>query len=540
MEKKKLNIEWHSILRDLMRNLWVIFCAAIVGILGSYIVTHSVYHPEYTSHATLIINSAAGKTNAIASLNQSSEIASIYSEVFVQPSMKIKVCEYLNMKEFDGTIKAKVNENTNVMELSVTASNPEEAYLELCAVLEVYPSITSSLYSNGVVSVLREAEMPVSPSNSMTSASIVRIALIAMFIVIVPIIILSALRDTVKNKEDFSDKIEANLIGTIPHEKKPFVINEIIKGKKRGILINESAFISLKFNESINKIAGKLDYMNRVNGDKIFAVTSVSENEGKSTIACNIALSLANKGKKVVLLDFDGKKPAVFKIFGQNPDKCCEFGSALSGDINLDDYKFTRYKKTTLFLAVNTKSHRDYQKWFEDGTAKNILNSLRNSADFIIIDTAPMSIDGSVTDVSSFCDAVMLVVRTDRVYAPVINDSILILKKTGSKFAGCVLNDVYEDFAILNQFGIDESGYAHHSGYFGYGKSSKYYAYGEGKYSKYNKYGKYSKYNKYNNNGKYGRYADKYSVNYDLEDSSSEQGQDIKISPDDINGGGKI
>lgn len=502
MNKKSLSIEWHSVLRDLLRNIWVILCAMLVGVLGSYIVTHSVYQPEYTSHATLIVNSAAGKANAIASLSQSSEIASIYAEVFVQPSMEKKVCEELNMKEFDGKIKTHVNAGTNIMELSVTASNPEEAYLELQAILKVYPQITSSLYSNGVVSVLRPAEMPMAPSNSMTSASVVKIALIAMLVAALPIVLLSVLRDTVKNKDDFDRKIESKLIGSIPHEKKPMMVKDFLRGKKQGILINESAFISLKFNEGINQIAGKLDYMRRTNGDKVFAVTSISENEGKSTVASNIALSLATKGYKVVLLDFDGKKPAIYKIFGQDPEECSEFGDALSGIIPLKDYKFTRFKRTSLFLALNTKAHKNYQKWFEDGTAEKILNGLRNTTDFVILDTAPMSVDGSVTDVAGFSDAVMLVVRTDRVYASVINDGILVLNKTGSRFAGCVLNDVYEDFSFFNQFGADESGYAHGAGYSKYGKYSKY-----SKYSKYAKYADYTERSRGEKQGKHGKYG---------------------------------
>lgn len=519
MAKKKFNIEWHSILRDLLRNIWVIFCAALVGVLGSYIVSHSVYHPEYTSHATLIINSAAGKSNAIASLSQSSEIASIYAEVFIQPTMKGKVCEYLNMASFDGTIKTHVNANTNVMELSVTASNPEEAYRELCAILKVYPEITSSLYSNGVVSVLREAEMPTAPSNSMSSASIIKIALIAILIVLIPILVLSVLRDTVKDEDDFNDKIDAKLIGTIPHERKPFVLKDMVKGKKKGILINESAFVSLKFNESINKISGKLDYMHRTNGDKVFAVTSVSENEGKSTVASNVALSLAEKGNKVVLLDFDGKKPAVYKIFEQSPGKCCELGDLMAGNINIRDYKFRRYKKTSLFLALNTKAYKDYQKWFENGTAEKILKVLRNSADFVIVDTAPMSVDGTVTDVASFCDAVLLTVRTDRVYSAVINDNILILNKTGSKFAGCILNDVYEDLAFLNQFGTDEAGYAHSYGYSNYGRHSKH-----------------SRYSHYGNYGKYARYA----AGESIEDVEISLEQKPKIHPEGTGNGGSI
>ena len=95
MNERNFVIEWHSIARDLLRNVWVVLCAAVIGVLSSYVVNHVVYKPLYTSAATVIVNSAEGKSNAVASLTQSGEIANVYAEVFVQPTMQKKVCEYI-------------------------------------------------------------------------------------------------------------------------------------------------------------------------------------------------------------------------------------------------------------------------------------------------------------------------------------------------------------------------------------------------------------------------------------------------------------
>ena len=117
--------------------------------------------------------------------------------------MKEKICEYLNKEEFDGKIYAKVHKGTNIMEISVTAGNHEEAYRELKALLKVYPQITSTLYSNGVVSVLRPAGVSKAPSNNMTSTSVIKTAAIAMAFAAAFIAFLSMLRDTVKSESDF-------------------------------------------------------------------------------------------------------------------------------------------------------------------------------------------------------------------------------------------------------------------------------------------------------------------------------------------------
>ena len=295
MERRVITIDWHSVLRDLLRNIWVIFCAAVIGVLGSYVVNHAVYRPEYTSAATVIVNSAEGKSNAVASLTMSSEIATVYAEVFVQPTMQKKVCEHLGRETFDGKIGARVNSGTNIMEISVTASNPEIAYRELRAILEVYPQITDNLYSNGVVSVLRAASVPKGPSNWMTSASVIKILVISMGLAAAAIAALSVMRDTVKGEQDFTQQIDAKLLGVIPHERKRMGIRDVLLRKKKGILLTESAFTSLRFSENFNKIDSKLEYMRRTKGDRVFMVTSTAENEGKSTVSSNLAISLLRK-----------------------------------------------------------------------------------------------------------------------------------------------------------------------------------------------------------------------------------------------------
>ncbi len=503
MNGKKISFEWHSIARDLFRNIWVIICASVIGVFGTFVVNHVIYHPEYTSAATLIVNSAEGQSNAVAALSVSSEIANIYAEVFIQPTMREKVCEELGWTSFDGKIAARVNQGTNIMELSVTASSPEKAYRELRAILKVYPSITEHLYSNGVISILRAASVPKGPSNSMTSSSIIKTAVISMAAATALIVALSLMRDTIKGEKNFQMQIDAKLLGVIPHEKKRTSFRDVLKKRKRGILLSESAFTSLRFTENFNKIDSKLEYMRRTRGERVFLVTSVAENEGKSTIASNLAVSLAIKGYRVVLLDLDGKKPALYKIFEQKADENYELGNMLAGKTD-KKFRFRRYKKMNLFLALNAKPHKEYQTWIENGSVKRLLQAFRKTVDFVIVDSAPISVDGSVTSIAKLCDATILTVRTNTVYAAVINDSIQLLKNAGAKFAGCILNDVYDEFSLFNQMGTDESGYARYSKY-GYGHYGQYGHYG--KYGKYGKYGSYGKYKKYGSYGKYKKYG---------------------------------
>ncbi len=481
MDKKIITIEWHSIFKDVLRNIWVVVLAALMGYMGIFIASHSVYKPEYKSTAMLVVSvgSNAG-SGSYANYTVSGEVANVLSNVFMDSTMKKKAADFAGKDGFNGNISASVVSSTNFIEISVSSDDPQNSYELLSAVLEVYPEITGNVFENAKMSVLRMPSMPQNPSNSISYENQGLVVMGCMTLALFAIVALSITRDTVKNEESFDDKVDAKLVGVISHEKKHYSLKERLKKKKKGLLIGSNAFISLHFTESFNKIAAKAEYSQNVRGSKVFAISSVSENEGKSTCAANIAVALANRGHRVVLVDFDGKKPALYKIFGQKYSENSEIGNLLEQTITFEDFKLKKSKKLPLYLAVNTKKYDDYHKWFETGVAVKFIDALKNNADYIIIDTPPFSADATVTNVVSFADETLLVVRTDCVATPVINDAVSVINTVSKNFMGCILNDVYPKFTPFFFSGNDHS--------------VQY-----GRYGRYGKYGKYGKYGNYNN-----------------------------------------
>jgi capsular exopolysaccharide synthesis family protein len=277
------------------------------------------------------------------------------------------------------------------------------------------------------------------------------------------IIAFSIFRDTIKSEKDFKNRINGKLWSCIPHEVKNRTIEDVLSKNKKGLLIEGNAFISSRYVDSFNRIVAKIEHQRIKDGSKVFVVTSFAENEGKSTISSNIALSLARKGKKVVLMDMDGKKPAIYKLFGCGKDDYSELGMFLSGEAEDKNYKLKRYKKTNLFLAINTHPHANSHKWVEGGVAKKAIRTLRNMVDYIIIDTAPISVDSSVNEFIKVADKTLLVVKTDFVETSTINDAILTITDVGGDLAGCVLNDVHPDMPVLAFTGAGDTDRYHQS-----------------------------------------------------------------------------
>ena len=476
MNKNKFTIELYSLLKDIAKNIWVVFLCALIGAMSFFLVTHASYKPMYTSTATLTVLNSGSVTASYSTYTISTEKANVLVNIFTEPTIKEYAAEYLEIEKFDGTISARVLESTNFIELKVTSDHPEKSYKLLNAVIKSHHKVSNKIFRNAGVTVISNPTVPSGPSNYISSSNRNLVIMACATISLALIIAFSITRNTVKKEDDFDDKIESKLIGTIAHEDKRMSFSDIRKKKKKGLLIHSNAYVSLRFTENFHKVAAKLEHLKNRSDEKVFAITSVAENEGKSTCAANIAVSLADRGNKVMILDLDFKKPALYKIFSEETIENGEVSDLLSQKISYEDFAFRQFKKTSLSVAVNTKADSEYRKFIESGSICELIERLKKEYDFIIIDTAPLSLDSTVTDIIKMVDKTILIVRTDTVHSTVLNDAISTISKISSNLAGCILNDVHMNILPFSFTGNDES--AHYGGY-RYGKHSHYGHYGK-------------------------------------------------------------
>ncbi len=456
MNRGKISIDYYSILKDLLRNFWVILLSIAIGAMGIYIAESSVYKPEYTSTATVVVNVKGSSSNSSSTYNISSEMALVFSKVFSEPAMKNAAAEYLGLEEFDGRVSAEVLTDTNFINISVVSDSPRKSYELLDAILQVYPTISEEVFKNSVITILKHPSMPSSPSSAGLQHNGIKILFVFAFLSSAAIVAFSIFRDTIKNEKDFQKKANGKLLGCIPFENKTKSIKDLFSKKKKGLLIDNNAFVSAKFVESFNKIAAKIEYHNLRDNSKVFAVTSIAENEGKSTVSSNLALSLARKGNRVLLMDMDGKKPAIYKLFGCSYIENAELGELFNGEISSTNYKLRQYKKTNLFLAINTHAYANSYKWIESGMSKKIVKSLKNMVDYIILDTAPISVDSSVNEIIKIADKTILVVKTDTMETTTVNDYISTITDVGNNLAGCILNQTPPDMPMASFAGAGD------------------------------------------------------------------------------------
>ncbi|MBO4432882.1 MAG: AAA family ATPase [Clostridia bacterium] len=429
----------YSLLVDLLYNIWVILLAGVIGFCSCQIYYLAVKKQTYTSSMTIAVNLSGYTTSATTtSLSRTIEICETYQSVLSSDTLKAMVEEDMG-EEMTATVKVTQKENTNLIDIAVTDTSSQKAYDTLKSVYKNYPRITESSFSNIIISVLSAPFLPTSVSNPSASLTYsLFFGFIGALICTLLVLFISFMRDTVKNVSDVDDMLECKLFGTVYHVNKR---KRKIGLKNDGLLLT-NPLIDYAFRDSFSEIAIKLESVQRTGGKKAIVISSVAENEGKTTVIVNIAISLAAMGKKVVIVDSDLKLPAVYKFFGHIDIKDeNDIASYISGKT---DYKSVVLHDniTNVNIVCGKKKHYNTAKTLSKDSYKELLNRLRDDFDFVLIDTPPGGVAIDAEIVCEYADGMLFVVRQDYACVEAINDYVIGIDK--DKMIGCIFNDVSE------------------------------------------------------------------------------------------------
>lgn len=174
---------------------------------------------------------------------------------------------------------------------------------------------------------------------------------------------------------------------------------------------------------------------------KSLVVTSAEPSEGKSTTAANLAVVLAQKGKKVMLVDTDLRKPTVHYTFSvSNMDGLT---SVLTKDITLEQ-AVSKTQISCLEILTSGPIPPNPSELLDSKAMEKVIEDLKAQYEYVIFDTPPIL---AVTDsqiIASKCDGVVLVVASGKTHKDRALKAKELLEKAGSQMLGVVVNGVEE------------------------------------------------------------------------------------------------
>ncbi len=175
-------------------------------------------------------------------------------------------------------------------------------------------------------------------------------------------------------------------------------------------------------------------------GTQIIAVTSCTPNEGKTSVAVNLAVAIAESGKKVMIIDADFRKSVMVGRYKTGVVKVglthCLVGQNAFTDV------ICKTNIKNLFIAFAGPIPPNPSELLGSEMFKMILGSLRSTFDYVIVDTPPLGsvIDGAV--VARECDGVVMVIESNAISYKFAQQVKSQLEKAECKILGVILNKV--------------------------------------------------------------------------------------------------
>ena len=199
--------------------------------------------------------------------------------------------------------------------------------------------------------------------------------------------------------------------------------------------------------EIFRTLRTNIQFMSQSKSANILLVTSTNASEGKSWVTSNLAIAISQTGKKVIIIDGDMRKGRLHKILNvsQKPG-LSNYLSGVYDDsskilIGLEDYiQHTKIQNLDIMASGNIPPNPSELLILPQ--MAELLNDLKQTYDFIIIDGTPC---GLVTDsliLSRFSDSAVIVASCKETKKKDLQRTIESIKNVGGKISGLILNKV--------------------------------------------------------------------------------------------------
>jgi len=190
--------------------------------------------------------------------------------------------------------------------------------------------------------------------------------------------------------------------------------------------------------ESYRTLRTNLQYSSFDEEYKVIVVTSAEPGEGKSTTAGNLALSIAQSDKKVVLIDCDLRKPSLHKKF--EISNTAGLSDVIVGkeSISVVGHRYNN----NLTVLTSGKIPPNPSEMLGSKSMKALIDALKKVFDYVILDTPPVQAVTDAQILSTRADGTLLVIRAEKTKKDSVINSVNLLKKVNANIIGTILNGV--------------------------------------------------------------------------------------------------
>ncbi|WP_031425180.1 GumC family protein [Flavimarina sp. Hel_I_48] len=355
----------------------------------------------------------------------------------VKESLEIKKRNIdASSRRFSSRIEQVPTMQRKLMEISRQQGIKEKLYLYLLQKQEeANLSLAASVSNSRIIDPATASNDPVSPKKGLIYAFAL---FMGLAIPVGGIYLRDITDDKVRSKKEVEKNTRTPILGEVPHS---FSSSQLVVTEKSREPIAEV----------FRLIRNNLNFMAVGNKNKVLLVTSGMQGEGKTFFSINLGASLALIGKKVLIMDFDLRKPNVLKSLELSENK--GITDYITADkAYIDDYLILLNKFPNFFVISSGTIPPNPNELMTSEKVGLLIEKLREKFDYIIIDTAPVGLVADALSLAPYIDSTIYMVRYNTTYKSQLEVVDDLHRNKKLKNAVIVLNDKKER-AKINTYG---------------------------------------------------------------------------------------
>ena len=262
-----------------------------------------------------------------------------------------------------------------------------------------------------------------------------------------------------RNPTEIFERLQIPVVGRIPR----INIRQIEANQGHASLVAAHKPAATA-SESFRDVRTGLFFRSNVDDIKTILFTSPSPGDGKSTTISNIAISIAQAGKKVCLIDADFRRPRIHQYFGQ--ELVPGLLGVLSGEMELDEAIQPCGLQDDLFLLPAGGRPSNPGELVTSEEFRNLIEALREKFDYVLIDSPPVLPVSDPATIASIVDGVYLVTRIRKGVKLTSQKAKETLDRVGANWMGVIVNGLDEN-PHYSEYGYQYGNYSYYGGVYG-------------------------------------------------------------------------
>ncbi|MDQ3734143.1 MAG: polysaccharide biosynthesis tyrosine autokinase [Actinomycetota bacterium] len=434
-----------------IRSHWrLILCMTLIGIAAAGAVTVLI-PPSYASTSKLFVSTSGTETNSAQANIVAQDRVPSYAQLLGTEQFAKEIIAQLGLtdmlpSDLANNVEAVVAPNSVILEITVTDASPERAqlitntmatkFVELVTQLET-PDPVTTIDANGVtvitpqvapvkVTVAQAGGLPFEPVFPDPMLNLPLGALVGLLLGLMLALLRYLMDNTVKSVKQVEELTGSTTIGGVLYD--PEMEAEPLVTQHKAQSITSEAYRQIRTN---------LQYVSVDNPPKVIVVTSSVSGEGKTTTAINLALVLAQSGQRVALIEADLRRPRVIRYLQLVGG--AGLTNILAGKAHLSEL-LQPWGDGKLSVLASGPNPPDPSELLGSEQMKHLLEDLRESHDYVIIDAPPLLPVTDAAVLAILADGVVIVTRWGATKREQLRAAAAMVRVIDVRVLGTVLN----------------------------------------------------------------------------------------------------